>query len=102
MSIEYEVYKTVDHNAPNAKKLHDGYVNEWKQQCMKKVASRNALRKGGRTLRRELKRKRVRFKQSEDEEQDRLVYRCTESGRTISLLYISFENFDPEPEATPQ
>lgn len=97
MSIAYEVHKTIDHANPNSHQQYERILREWKRGCIKKVASRKARQKGGRTLRRELQRRRCDVDEIEDEENNRLIHEFTAKDRTISTLYVTFENFEPEP-----
>lgn len=95
MSLPYEVHKTIDHDNPFAKKQFARILNDWKKACYKKVASPKALRKGGRALKRDLARKKCKIE--ENEERNQLTHEFTAGGRTISILHVTFDNYEPEP-----
>lgn len=102
MSVPYEQHETIDHSNPYSKQQYARIVREWKQACYNKVASPKSLRKGGRVLKRELKRKNCKVDEIEDEPNNCLIHEFRAGGRTISTLYVTFENFEREVEADQQ
>lgn len=95
MSVPYEKHETIDHDSPFAKKQFARILNDWKKACYKKVASPKALRKGGRVLKRDLARKKC--KVDEYEKGNQLTHEFRSGDRTISILHVTFDNYEPEP-----
>lgn len=98
MILEYEMHATIDHSNPVAKKRYARTVKEWRRACIEKVASRKALRKGGMRLKRELDRKGCTVEDKEIEKHDMIIHTFKAGDRTISKLFVTFENYEREEE----
>lgn len=94
--VDYQNEIEIDHEHPTSKKQYHRALTNWKERCIKALVSSEALRKGGRTLRREIERKEIKF--SHVEIDDSLIHSCHIGERCKSQLEIRFLNFEEEDE----
>lgn len=94
--VDYQNEIEIDQEHPTSKKQYHRVVTNWKRRCLEASLSTDALQKGGRTMRREIERREIKF--SHVEIDDSLVHSCHVKDRCISQLTVTFLNFEPEEE----